>query len=99
MFKKWCGLAATANQSILYLSEKLFGLLFPKLSTTFQFINSCKFWSLLQSKDKMVQKLSEAKVHHQQQLHNRKFVPATLMSSSLSYQEIRDITDKQAELC
>ena len=76
--KKWCGLAATTNPSILYLPEESFGLSLPKLSTTFQSITSCNLRYLLQSKDPMVQQLAEAEVHHQQQLCNRKFVPATL---------------------
>ena len=91
--KKWCGLAATTNPSILYLPEESFGLSLPKLSTTFQSIISCNLRYLLQSKDPMVQQLAEAEVHHQQQLCNRKFVPATLASSSLSCKDIRKVTE------
>ena len=47
----------------------------------------------------MVQQLAEAEVHHQQQLCNRKFVPATLASSSLSCKDIRKVTEEHAELC
>ena len=97
--KKWCGLAATTNPSILYLPEESFGLSLPKLSTTFQSITSCNLRYLLQSKDPMVQQLAEAEVHHQQQLCNRKFVPATLASFSLSCKDIRKVTEEHAELC
>ena len=96
--KKWCGLPATTNPSILYLSEESFGLSLPKLSTTFQSITSCNLRYLLQSKDPMVQQLAEAEVHHQQQLCNRKFLPATLASSSLSCKDIRKVT-KSALSC
>ena len=56
--KKWYGLAATTNPSILYLPrpEESFGLSLPKLSTTFQSITSCNLRYLLQSNDPMVQR-------------------------------------------
>ena len=88
---------------ILYLPEESFGVSLPKLSTTFQSITSCNLRYLLryllQSKDPLVQQLAEAEVHHQQQLCNRKFVPATLASSSLSCKDIRKVTEEHAELC
>ena len=42
---------------------------------------------------------AEAEVYHQQQLCNRKFLPATLAASSLSCKDIRKITEEHAELC
>ena len=66
------------------------------MSTNFQSPTTCKLRRLLYSEDPVAQQLAEAEVHHQQQLCNHKFVPASL-ATALSCKEIKKVAQQRAE--